>query len=201
MKERFRQMRTPIAMAAGSGMIGTAVAQLPPEVLVYRHSARAEQLHTGNDFGAAFAGMDLIIALQPRHDLGLPDGFDFKCAAGAFAAGQMGVSSIDWLWICPTSPHDERRDGTSRRGGCRSGNEKALGTCECSTGWSSFGLRHVARQPNRVGSTTCWGRRGNRLRTGTARVRNVGRWIYGHQGIGTHDERATRVPRLRSAMS
>ena len=98
-------MRTLIAMAAGSGIIVAAVARLPPEILVYQHSVRAEQLHTGNDFGTAFAGMDAIIPLQPRHDLGLPDGFDFKCAGGAFAAGRIGVSSIDRLGVCSKSPN------------------------------------------------------------------------------------------------
>ena len=81
-------MRISIALATGFAVVGSALAQLPPEIMVDRHLVRAERLLAGEDFGAALAEMDAIIALQEKHDLELPDEFDFKYAEVAFAAGR-----------------------------------------------------------------------------------------------------------------
>ena len=48
--------------------------------MVDRHLVRAERLLAGEDFGAALAEMDVINALQEKHDLNLSDEFDFKYA-------------------------------------------------------------------------------------------------------------------------
>ena len=72
------------------------MAQLPPEIMVDRHLVRAERLLAGEDFGAALAEMDAIIALQKKHDLALPDEFGFKYAEVALAAGRAGAA-IDSL--------------------------------------------------------------------------------------------------------
>ena len=44
MRERSRHICIPIAMAAASVMTGTALAQLPPEVLDHRHLVRVDRL-------------------------------------------------------------------------------------------------------------------------------------------------------------
>ncbi len=88
-------MRISIALATGFAIVGTALAQLPPDIMVDRHLVRAERLLAGEDFGAALE-MDAIIALQEKHDLALPDEFDFKYAEVAFAAGRTGAA-IDSL--------------------------------------------------------------------------------------------------------
>ena len=89
-------MRISIALATGFAIVGTALAQLPPDIMIDRHLVRAERLLAGEDFGAALAEMDAIIALQEKHDLALPDEFDFKYAEVAFAAGRTGAA-IDSL--------------------------------------------------------------------------------------------------------
>ena len=91
-----RLMRISIALATGFAIVGTALAQLPPDIMIDRHLVRAERLLAGEDFGAALAEMDAIIALQEKHDLALPDEFDFKYAEVAFAAGRTGAA-IDSL--------------------------------------------------------------------------------------------------------
>ena len=146
-------MRISIALATGFAIVGTALAQLPPDIMVDRHLVRAERLLAGEDFGAALAEMDAIIALQEKHDLALPDEFDFKYAEVAFAAGRTGaaIDSLNdyllaagrsgefyqQLWNCWTRPNWRRtRLGQlpKRQGG-------SPGKCGCSTGWSSSGLR------------------------------------------------------------
>ena len=64
--------------------------------MVDRHLVRAERLLAGEDFGAALAEMAAMIALQEKHELELPDEFDFKYAEVAFAAGRTGAA-IDSL--------------------------------------------------------------------------------------------------------
>ena len=91
-----RPMRISIVLTAGFAIVGTALAQLPPDIMVDRHLVRSERLLAGEDFGAALAEMDAIIALRKKHDLELPDEFDFKYAEVAFCAGQTGTA-IDSL--------------------------------------------------------------------------------------------------------
>ena len=80
-----RPMRILTVLTTGFAIVGTALAQLPPDIMVDRHLVRAERLLAGEDFGAALAEMDAIVALQEKHDLQLPDEFDFKYAEVAFA--------------------------------------------------------------------------------------------------------------------
>lgn len=98
----IRHMRIPTAMAAGYAVLGTAVAQLLPALLVDRHLARAERLIAGNDFSADQAEMDAFIALEAMRDLGLPVGFEV-----AFAASRTRVA-VDSLTAT-------RRSGESYR--------------------------------------------------------------------------------------
>ena len=44
-------------------------AQLPPEIQVDRHLVRVDRLLADDDYGAALAVMDEIVALQRQHDL------------------------------------------------------------------------------------------------------------------------------------
>ena len=83
-----RPMCILTVLATGLAIVGTALAQLPPEIMVDRHLVRAEPLLAGEDFGAALAEMDAIVALQEKHDLQLPDEFDLKYAEVAFVAGR-----------------------------------------------------------------------------------------------------------------
>ena len=62
-------------------------AQLPPEILVDRHLVRVDRLLADDDYGAALAVMDEIVALQQQHDLLLPEEFHFRYAEVALAAG------------------------------------------------------------------------------------------------------------------
>lgn len=62
--------------------------QLPPEVMVDRHLVRMERLLASDDFGAAFATMNKILALQEEHSLVLEDDFYFHYARVAFAAAR-----------------------------------------------------------------------------------------------------------------
>ena len=91
-----RPMRISIALATSFAIVGTALAQLPPDIMVDRHLVRAERLIAGEDFGSALAEMDAIVALQEKHDLQLPDEFDFKYSEVAFAAGRT-KAAIDSL--------------------------------------------------------------------------------------------------------
>ena len=43
MTERFQHIQIPIVMAAGCVIIGTAMAQVPTELLVHQHRDRAER--------------------------------------------------------------------------------------------------------------------------------------------------------------
>lgn len=51
-------MRIPIAMAQVASLFGTAIAQLPQELVVDQHLVRAKWLLAGNDFGAALDETD-----------------------------------------------------------------------------------------------------------------------------------------------
>lgn len=86
-------MRYPIAVAAGCVIIGTALAQVQPELLVARYLVRPERLLAGNDSGGALAEMDALIALLAGYDLELTDSFDFKYAEVAFATGRTRVEA------------------------------------------------------------------------------------------------------------
>ena len=77
-----------MVLTTGLAILGTALAQLPPEIMVDRHLVRAMRLLTGEDSEAVLAALDAIVALQGKHDLELPDEFDFKYAEAAFAAGR-----------------------------------------------------------------------------------------------------------------
>ena len=85
-------MRISIWGAAGCTIVSVALAQLPPEIMVDRHLIRAERLLSGDEFGAALAEMDTIIALREKHDLEVPGDFDFKYAEVAFAAGRAAAA-------------------------------------------------------------------------------------------------------------
>ena len=51
-------MCIPIAMAQVASLFGTAIAQLPQELVVDQHMVRAKRLLAGNDFGAALYETD-----------------------------------------------------------------------------------------------------------------------------------------------
>ena len=87
-----RTVRIPIGVAAGCTIVSVALAQLPPEIMVDRHLIRAERLLSGDEFGAALAEMDTIIALREKHDLEVPGDFDFEYAEVAFAAGRAAAA-------------------------------------------------------------------------------------------------------------
>ena len=89
-------VRISIAVATGCTIVDAALAQLPPEIIVDRHFVRPERLLAGKEFGAALAEMDAIILLQGKHDLELPEDFDFKYAEVAIAEGRTGAA-IDSL--------------------------------------------------------------------------------------------------------
>ena len=80
-------MRISIALATGFAIVGTALAQLPPDIMVDRHLVRAERLLAGEDFGAALAEMDAIIALQEKHDLALPGRVRFQVRGSGLRCG------------------------------------------------------------------------------------------------------------------
>ena len=68
-------------------LVAAAAAQLPPEILVDRHLVQVDRLLADDNYGAALAVMDEIIALQRQHDLVLPEEFHFKYAEVAFGTG------------------------------------------------------------------------------------------------------------------
>ena len=91
-----RALETNIASASRAAT-GTGNMQLPPEVLLDRHLLRAERLLADGEPAAALEAMDEVLALQEEHDLVLEDGFDFRYAQVAYAAGrtQMAIASLN----------------------------------------------------------------------------------------------------------
>ncbi len=82
---------------ASRAATGTGNMQLPPEILLDRHLLRAERLLADGEPAAALEAMDEVLALQEEHDLVLEDGFDFRYAQVAYAAGrtQMAIASLN----------------------------------------------------------------------------------------------------------
>ena len=72
--------------------IRRASAELPPEMMVDKYLIHAEQLHTANDYGAAFDVMQKIVALQKAHSLTVSDDFHFKYAQVALSADSMRIA-------------------------------------------------------------------------------------------------------------
>ena len=71
------------------GCLTTAVAQLPPDVLVDQYLLRADRLMEAKDAKGALEMMGKIVALQKEHSLTLPNEFHFKYAKVAFSAGSI----------------------------------------------------------------------------------------------------------------
>ena len=74
------------------GCLTTAVAQLPPDVLVDQYLLRADRLMEAKDATGALEMMAKIVALQEEHSLTLPDEFHFKHAKMAFSAGSIDAA-------------------------------------------------------------------------------------------------------------
>ena len=137
--------------------------------MVDRHLVRAERLLAEEDFGAALAEMDEIIALREKHDLVLADKFHFKYAEVAFAAGltRAAIDSLnDYLTAAGRSGEFYRQalellDKTEladtarlkRQGG-------GPGKPGCSTGWSLSGSRR---------GSSGWARSAQKRRTTSSR--------------------------------
>ena len=97
--------RQPAAQAA-------VTAQLPPEILVDRHLVRVDRLLADDDYGAALAVMDEIVALQRQHDLVLPEEFYFKYAEVAFGTGltETAIASLNEYLVAAGRDGDFYRD-------------------------------------------------------------------------------------------
>ena len=75
-------------LTLGARVLVPGSTQLPPEILVDRHLVRMERLLAADDPEAALEVMNEILAPQEEHDLDLENGFHFRYAEVAFAAGR-----------------------------------------------------------------------------------------------------------------
>ena len=96
----------PPPRVAGDGTV-----QLPPEILLDRHLLRVDRLLAADDYGAALAMMDDIIALQ-QHDLQLPEDSHFSYAEAALPAGlvESAIASLNDYVITSGSDGDLYRE-------------------------------------------------------------------------------------------
>ena len=80
-------MRISIVLATGCAIVGTALAQLPPEIQLDRYLVRAERQIEERDFTGARDSLDRVLGLQKQHEIEVPEEFSLMHAQVSLGLG------------------------------------------------------------------------------------------------------------------